>query len=134
MRAGWGDYSCSELAKVPPPGSLCSPPSPPAGGREKDPASPSRVCIPSCLREGGLFRDHALASRRPQRLAHPLCPRICGRRQEADVGLRGDELRAATDCLDLAFDVPIAAAAGEYPMLLRGRDYPVLGGDDVWIV
>jgi len=33
--AGGGDCSCSEQAKVPSPGSLRSPPSPPTGGRVK---------------------------------------------------------------------------------------------------
>jgi hypothetical protein len=61
-------------------------------------------------------------------------PLPCGCGQKSDVRLSGNELRAALDRLDLALNVPIAAAACEDAICARGFNDSVLGRNDIGIV
>src|SRR5580704_8324543 len=74
------------------------------------------------------------ASRRAESLAHRARPLPRGGGQKSDIGLGGDELRAALDGLDLAFDIAIAATAWEDAIRARSFDHPVLGCDNVGVV
>src|SRR6266853_469959 len=69
-----------------------------------------------------------------QRRVYAASPLVCGGGKKTNIRLRGYEMRAALDRLDLPLDIAVPTAAGDDAVVARSFDHAFLRRDNVRIV